>query len=57
MRASRNISIRAVRESNRQEYLDRRQQASEKIEARLVRDHDTLFSWASQPGKPEKTGK
>lgn len=56
MRASRNISIRAVRESNRQEYLDRRQQASEKIEARLVRDHDTLFGW-NQPGKPEKTGK
>ena len=56
MRSAKNISIKSVRDSNRQEYLERRQ-ASEKIEAQLVRDHDTLFGWASQPGKPEKTGK
>ena len=55
MRASRNLSIKAVREAQHQEYLERRQ-ASEKIEARLVRDHDTLFGW-NQPDKPEKTGK
>lgn len=56
MRASRNLSIKAVREAQRQEYRDRRQQASEKIEACLVRDHDSLFGW-NQSGKPEKTGK
>ena len=57
MRASRNISIKAVRKSQLQEWQERRQQASGLIEAKLVKDHDSLFGWASQPGKPEKTGK
>ena len=48
MRASRNLSIRAVREAQRQEYRERRQQASSRIEALLVKDHDTLFGWSDK---------
>lgn len=51
MRASRNISVRAVREAQKAEYRERRQAAS-------GFGPDTLFGW-KQPSKPEpaKTGK
>lgn len=49
MRASKNLSIRAVREAQKAEYRERRQAAS-------GFGPDTLFGW-KQPDKPVKTGK
>jgi len=51
MRATKNLSIEAVRKAQKSEYIERRKAAS-------CFGPDTLFGW-KQPDKPEqrKTGK